>query len=54
MCMRVGVGMKRGGRKWREKPFWPLIISREAFLTLKTMLLFQGEVERMFTILFAH
>lgn len=54
MCMRVGVEMKREGRKWREKPCWPLIISREAFLTLKTMLLFQEEVERTDTILFVH
>ena len=42
MCMRVGVGMKREGRKWREKPFWPLIISRKAFLTLKTNASFSG------------
>jgi len=42
MCMRVGVGMKREGRKRREKPFWPLIISRKAFLTLKTNASFSG------------
>ena len=33
---------RKEGRKWREKPFWSLIISRKSFLTLKTNASFSG------------